>query len=132
MVLELSSIIYYIASYIVVFFLSVVVLWQISKRQKLKKHDFKTAFFIFGISYIVGFIFYGIYQLITFHILIQILIGIATLILILFLIKRFYNVSWGKSIKLYLLTILFSFLIVTIVSLIFFTLYFILKLIIGF
>ncbi len=123
MITELSLIIYYG----IAFFLNIVVLWQISKKQKLKRHDFKTAFLVLGISYVVGFIFYILYQLITFPIIIKVFISIFTFILALFLIKEFYKVKWWKAVKVYLLTILISFLIISAIFFIIFTLYFILK-----
>jgi len=98
-----------IATYVIMFFLYMLVLWWVSKRYKLKRQDFKTAFVITLITFAVSFILLIPYQLgITFPIIIKVLIGIFTLILTPFLIKKFYQISWWKAIKIYLLMLLIS------------------------
>lgn len=96
---------------IVISFLYVIILWQISKRQQLKKHDLKTALTIIGIPFVISLIMLLIYRLITFHVLLKILISIFILILAVFLIKKFYQIDWWKAIKIYLLMFLIAFLI---------------------
>ena len=102
--------------YVVTFFLYMVVLWRISKWQKLKRQDLKTAFVIIAITFAVSLALLLPYYLgIIFPIIIRILIGIFTLVLTPFLIKKFYQTGWWKAIKIYLLMILISFFIIFIV-----------------
>ena len=110
-------------TYIVMFFLSAIVLWKISKRQKLKKHNLKTAFLAIGIPIIVSLFIYFAYQLITFHIILKILISIFTFVFAFYLIKEFYKVNWWKAIKIYLLTILITALIIWVIMFVITALY---------
>ncbi len=114
--LSTLSIIFIVVTYIVMFFLMVGVLFYISKKHKLKKRDFKTAFLVIGITFVVSFSLLLLYWLgIIFPIIIRILMGIFMLILTPFLIKKFYQTNWGKAIKVYLLMILISFLIMVMI-----------------
>ena len=109
--------------YVMTLFLYMVLLWRISIWQKLKRQNFATAFIITAIitvislttmiPYLLGIIFPGI---------IRWLISILTFILTIFLIKTFYKTSWWRAIKVYFLTILFSFLIGTAIFFVIFTL----------
>lgn len=105
-----------ILTYSVMFFLYMLVLWWISKRYKLKRQDFKTAFIITVITFVVNFMLLLPYYLgITFPIIIRILISIFTLVLPTFLIKIFYQTGWWKAIKIYLLTLVISFFIMAMI-----------------
>lgn len=117
-----------IITYIIMFFLYMFVLWWISKRYKLKKQDFKTAFIITAITFVVTFTLLLPYYLgITFPIVIRILMSIFTLVLTPFLIKKFYQTGWWKAIKIYLLMLLISFFIMTAIFSIIIFLYTLLK-----
>lgn len=101
--------------YPIMLFLSAFILWYISKRQKLKRRDFKIALLIIGIPFVVSFVLsLPSYLGITFPMVVNILIGTFTLILTPFLIKRFYQIKWWKAIKIYLLMIVMSIFIMTI------------------
>jgi len=110
--------------YILIFFTNIIVLWRISIWQKLKRQDLATAFVITAITTIVTLTVMIPYLLgITFPLAIRILISVFSLILTLFLIKLFYQVSWGRSLIIYLLVILFVFLVMTAIFFVIFTLY---------
>lgn len=97
--------------YVVMFLLYTIILWKISKRQKLKRHDLKTAFLVTGILIVISFIIYLIYQLVNLHILVKVILSIFTLFLTPYLIKKFYIINLWDAIKIYLLTILVLFLL---------------------
>jgi len=97
--------------YVVMFLLYTIILWKISKRQKLKKHDLKTAFLVIGIPTVISFIIYLTYSLINPPILVKVIMSIFILFLTPYLIKKFYIINWWSAIKIYLLTILVSFLL---------------------
>jgi len=98
-----------ILTYTIMFFFYMFILWRISKRYKLKRQDFKTAFVITAITFVISLTLMIPYQLgITLPIMLSILISIFTLVLTPFLIKKFYQLGWWKAIKIYLLMILIS------------------------
>jgi len=109
--------------YIAIFFMYMIVLWRISKWQKLKRQNFATAFLITSITTVISLTIMVPYLLgIIFPIIIRMLINILTFILTIFLIKKFYQTGWWKAIKIYLLVLLFSFLIMTAIFFLIFTL----------
>lgn len=115
MVNQLSFIIYII----VIFILYSIILWQISKKQKLRKQDFKTAVLIIGITFIIILPIILISQLITLNTIIKIFISILTFFITPFLIKKFYKINWLKSIKVYFLMFLITFAIIFVIAFIF-------------
>jgi len=95
--------------YAIMFFIYMVVLRWLSKRYKLKRQDFKTAFVITAITFVISLSLMIPYQLgITLPIMLSILISIFTLVLTPFLIKKFYQLNWWKAIKIYFFMLLIS------------------------
>lgn len=100
-----------IITFIPVFFLYTIILWQISKKQKLVKQNFKTSLQVIGIAFVISYVLFLMSLLIVLPTIMKIFIWILTFILIPFLIKKFYQTNWWKAIKIYLLIMLFAFLV---------------------
>lgn len=81
---------------VIAIFVSTIVLWWVSKFQKLKKSDIKTALIVVSIGSLIFYIFHKIPNIPYFVFL---TLDITGILLYMLLIKKFYELSFKKAFK---------------------------------